>query len=155
MVERQQFNIATVVGSRVQILLHKPAFEALHLQGVESERFVARVLGTDTYGLWVENPNYCSVPVYADDGEYIPPEERAEVCDRAVILIKWDHVLTIMQFPDREHFQPEPADSRPMGFRHRPRGVKAEEQVPIGVNGARPAELGKTARKSSKERKRG
>jgi hypothetical protein len=90
-----------VVGTRVLIHLQPEAFEVLDVQGIEEPSFVARVLGYDTFGLWVENTNYCVTPVYTDDGAYIPPEERGEVCHRAVVLLQWGYIQTILQFPDR------------------------------------------------------
>jgi hypothetical protein len=90
-----------VVGTRVLIHLQPEAFEVLDVQGIEDRHFVARVLGFDTFGLWVENPNYCITPVYTDEGEYILPEQRGEVCHRAVVLLQWGYIQTILQFPDR------------------------------------------------------
>lgn len=90
-----------VVGTRVLIHLQPEAFEVLDVQGIEDRHFVARVLGFDTFGLWIENPNYCITPVYTDDGDYIAPEQRAEICHRAVVLLQWGYIQTILQFPDR------------------------------------------------------
>lgn len=89
------------VGTRVLIHLQPEAFMAMDVQGIEEPQFVARVLGYDNFGLWVENPNYCTTPVYSDEGEYIPPEQRGEICHRAVTLLQWSSIQTILQFPDR------------------------------------------------------
>lgn len=132
--ERQQINVESMVGSKVVIQLHRQAFDTLDLQGAESERFVARVVGLDGFGLWIENPNYCTVPTYTDEGEYIEPEHRQEICDRAVILIFWSYVQTIMQFPDRQNYRADHPETE-IGFRARlqPVSVVATELTPIGV----------------------
>jgi hypothetical protein len=106
----------SVVGTRVLIHLHRQAYEMLSIQGLESERFVALVIGVDGFGLWIENPSYCTVPTYDDKGQYIPPEERREVCHRAAVLIQWGFIQTILQFPDRMQYRPS-ADETELGFR--------------------------------------
>lgn len=93
-----------LVGTRVLIHLHREAFEFLDVQGIDDPQFVARVLGFDSFGLWVENPRFCITPIYTDDGAYIPPEQRAEVCYRAIVLLQWAYIETILQFPDRPTF---------------------------------------------------
>jgi len=86
-------------------VLHRHAFESLKdVQGIESEKFVAQVVGLDGFGLWIENPQHRTTPVYSDEGEYIPPEEREEVVYRAAILLQWSAILTVLQFPDRPAF---------------------------------------------------
>jgi hypothetical protein len=105
-----------VVGSKVVIKLHRQAYEMLDLQGIESEKFVARVVGVDAFGLWVENPAYTTIPVYTDDGEYIPPEERSEITHRAVFLLQWPYIQTIMQFPDRPAYRGS-VDESEIGFK--------------------------------------
>lgn len=105
MTVRQNITMDDVVGTKVLIVLHRQAFEALKdVQGIESEKFVAQVVGLDGFGLWIENPQYRTVPVYSDDGEYIPPEDRNEVIHRAAILLQWGVIQTILQFPDRQAF---------------------------------------------------
>ena len=105
MVSRQNITMEDVVGTKVLIHLHRTAFESLRsVQGFDSEKFVARVVGLDGFGLWIENPQYRTVPVYSDEGEYIPPEKRSEVIHRAAVLLQWSMIQTILQFPDRPAF---------------------------------------------------
>ena len=105
MTTRQNITMDDVVGTKVLIVLHRQAFEALkNVQGIESEKFVAQVVGLDGFGLWIENPHYKTVPVYSDEGDYIPPENREEVNHRAAILLQWGSIQTILQFPDRPAF---------------------------------------------------
>ena len=105
MTNRQSITMQNVVGAKVLIHLHRQAYEMLSLQGVDSEKFVARVVGVDSFGLWIENPHYTTIPVYTDHDEYIPPEDRREVEHRAVILLQWPYVQTILQFPERKAFR--------------------------------------------------
>jgi hypothetical protein len=93
-----------LVGTKALVSLHPEAFEILDVQGIDDPQFVARVLGFDSFGLWVENPRYCTTPVYDDEGAYIEPEDRGEVCHRAVVLLQWPFIKTILQFPDRPTF---------------------------------------------------
>ena len=93
-----------LVGTKALISLQPEAFQLLDVQGIDDPQFVARVLGFDSFGLWVENPRYCTTPVYDDEGNYIEPESRGEVCHRAVVLLQWAYIKTILQFPDRPTF---------------------------------------------------
>lgn len=105
MTMRQNITMEDVVGTKVLIHLHREAFESLKsVQGIDSEKFVGRVVGLDGFGLWIENPQYKVVPVYDDDGEYIPPEERKEMSHRAAFLLQFSAIQTIIQFPDRPSF---------------------------------------------------
>lgn len=113
---RQPITMEHVVGNKVLITLHRQAYELLNLQGIDSENFVALVAGVDTFGMWIENPNYTTVPVYTDTGEYIPPEERRPVSHRGVLLLQWPYIETVMQFPDRPAFRGG-VDVSEIGFR--------------------------------------
>ena len=117
---RHSITMDAVVGSKVLIKLHRQAYEMLELQGVDSEKFVARVVGVDGFGLWIENPNYTAIPVYDDDGNYIPPEERKEVTHRAAILLQWPYVQTIVQFPERAAYRAG-VDESEIGFKAKAR----------------------------------
>ena len=113
---RHPITMENVIGNKVLIHLHRQAYEMLELQGVDSEKFVARVAGVDSWGLWLENPNYTTTPVYDDQGEYIPPENRSEVIHRAVILVMWPYIQTITQFPDRPAYTAG-VDETEIGFK--------------------------------------
>jgi hypothetical protein len=105
MANREHISMEDVVGTKVLIKLHRQAYEMLDIQGVESEKFVARVIGVDSFGLWIENPSYTTIPVYDDHGNYIPPEDRHEVSHRAAVLLLWPYIQTILQFPDRPAYR--------------------------------------------------
>jgi hypothetical protein len=115
----------SVVGTKVLIKLHRQAYEMLDLQGVDSEKFIARVLGVDSFGLWIENPNYTTIPVYDDSDNYIPPERREPVVHRAAVLLMWPYIQTILQFPDRPAFHAGVNESE-IGFKAKAPHVVAE-----------------------------
>ncbi len=105
MTMRQNTTMEDVVGTKVLVYLHREAFESLKaVQGIDSDKFIAQVVGLDGFGLWIENPQFITVPVYGDDGKYIPPEERKEVTHRAVFLLQFGAIKTLLQFPDRDSF---------------------------------------------------
>ena len=104
MTTHQPITMENLVGNKVLVHMHRQAYEMLNLQGLDGEKFIARVAGVDGFGLWIENPNYTTIPVYDDAGEYIPPENRAPVTHRAVVLIMWPYIQTILQFPERVSF---------------------------------------------------
>lgn len=116
MTSRQPITMENVIGNKVLIHLHRQAYEMLSLQGVDSEKFIARVSGVDGFGLWIENPNYTTIPVYDDGGEYIVPERRSPVTHRAVVLLLWPYIQTILQFPDRTSFMGSIEESE-IGFK--------------------------------------
>jgi hypothetical protein len=153
---RQQLTMEDVVGAKVLLQLHPQAYEMLALQGIDSEKFIARVAGVDGFGLWIENPNYCTVPVFDDNGEYIPPENRAEVCYRAVILIQWSFLQTVIQFPERASFRAG-VDEQEIGFKRHTSPVIGMTELPDAPSAVRKViKSGDSAAvKKSKEKARG
>jgi hypothetical protein len=116
-----------VIGTKVLIKLHRQAYEMLDLQGVDSEKFIARVLGVDSFGLWIENPNYTTIPVYDDADNYIPPEAREPAVHRAAVLLMWPYIQTLMQFPDRPAFRAGVNESE-IGFKVKALKPQPEEK---------------------------
>jgi hypothetical protein len=156
--ERQQYNMESVLGNKVLIQLHRQAYEMLQLQGVESERFVARVTGLDAFGLWIENPNYCTIPVFTEAGDYIEPENRTEECQRAVLLLQWPMIQTLIQFPDRPDYVGG-VDEGEIGFKAHVTASASPLLIGVPVAGQddsvpQDRQKGKKAGKG-KERKRG
>lgn len=105
--ERENFNMEDCLGRRVRIVLYKEAFGQIEIEGITSQKFYARVLGYDSIGLWLENPNYCIMPAYDPGGNYIPPDERKEECHRSAFLLPWRVVQSVIAFPDVEEVTPE------------------------------------------------
>ena len=126
--ERSVLSMEDVVGTRVLIQLEREAFELLDLPGVYSEKFAADVTGLDELGMWIEHPNYKVVPVYDPDDNYIPPEKRSEESHRAVVLIRWDFIQTVIQFPERRGWRAG-ADESDIGFRPPSNGDDTKEQA--------------------------
>lgn len=123
---RHQLTMEDVVGTKVLIQLDREAYEVLDLPGVYSEKFAADVTGVDEHGLWIEHPNYRVVPIYDADNVYIVPEKRHEESHRAVVLIRWNIILTVIQFPERRGWRAG-ADESDIGFRPRTADVKKKE----------------------------
>ncbi|MCB1188515.1 hypothetical protein KDL29_15245 [bacterium] len=117
-----------VVGTRVLIQLDRTAYELLDLPGVYSEKFAADVTGIDELGMWIEHPNYKVVPVYDQHETYIPPEQRREESHRAVILVRWDYIATVIQFPERTGWRAG-ADESDIGFKPRLNGNDPKEDA--------------------------
>ena len=113
---RQLLTMVDVVGTKVLIQIDREAFELLDLPGVYSERFAADVTGIDEHGMWIEHPNYRVIPIYDATDGYIPPEQRREESHRAVVLIRWDFILTVIQFPERGGWRAGANESE-IGFR--------------------------------------
>ena len=101
---------------------------ALDLPGVYSEKFAADVTGLDELGMWIEHPNYKVVPVYDQQETYIPPEQRREESHRAVILVRWDYIATVIQFPERTGWRAG-ADESDIGFKPRLNGNDTKEDA--------------------------
>jgi hypothetical protein len=142
-------SIDDLVGRQVMVHMHTQAFSDLNLQGFQAPRFRAVVLGMDNLGLWIEHPEYKMMPVYDDEGEYIPPGERKEVVHRAAILLMWGTIKTIVFFPELEAVVPT-EDVPVIGFSHvreREREIEEEREQ---------AELNeKTRNKAGETRERG
>ena len=98
--------IEDVIGRQVLISMHTQAFNEIAIQGFDSPRFRAVVLGLDNLGLWIEHPDYKLTLVYDDEGNYIPPQARKEVAYRAAVLILWGAIKTVVFFPDQEAVVP-------------------------------------------------
>ncbi len=115
--EIPRITIEDLVGRQILINMHQAAFADLAIQGFESPRFRAVVLGLDNLGLWIEHPDYKLTFVYDDEGKYIPPQERKEVSYRAAVLILWGAIKTIVFFPDQEAILPS-EETPVIGFSH-------------------------------------
>jgi hypothetical protein len=128
---KHQLTMEDVVGTKVLIQLDREAYEVLDLPGVYSEKFAADVTGVDEHGLWIEHPNYRVIPVYGADNVYITPENRREESHRAVVLIRWNFILTVIQFPERGGWRAG-ANESDIGFRPRTADETLKKEVPNG-----------------------
>jgi len=151
--EYARVSIDDLVGRQVMVHMHAQAFTDLNIQGFQTPRFRAVVLGMDNLGLWIEHPEYKIMPVYDDEGEYIPPGERKEIVHRAAILLLWATIKTIVFFPDMEAVVPT-EDVPVIGFsqvREREREIEEERANESAASAKKP---GKRAKRTGKSRKK-
>jgi hypothetical protein len=126
--EIPRVSVEDLIGRQVLICMHDAAFHDLNIQGFDSARFRAVILGVDNLGLWIEHPSYKLTAVYDDEGNYIPPQNRKEIGYRAAILLIWGAVKTLIFFPDQEIVLPS-EEVPVIGFSHvRERERELDEQ---------------------------
>ena len=135
-----------LVGRQVMIHMHTQAFSDLNIQGFQSPRFRAVVLGLDNLGLWIEHPEYRIMPVYDDEGKYIPPGDRQEEIHRAAVLLFWGTIKTIIFFPDKEAVVPT-EDVPVIGFKHARRAGDVPAEEPPKQAAREPQRRAKKSRK--------
>ncbi len=99
-------SIKEIEGAKVLLRVNPDALKLIGVQGIDEPSFYARIVGVDQLGLWVEHPNFCSIPAFTEDGEYIPPEKRRKVCYKAYVLILWQFITSVVFFPEREGYAP-------------------------------------------------
>ncbi len=151
--EYPRVSIEDLVGRQIMVHMHAQAFSDLNIQGFQAPRFRAVVLGMDNLGLWIEHPEYKIMPVYDENGEYIPPGDREEVVHRAAILLMWATIKTLVFFPDLEAVVPT-EDVPVIGFKYvREREIEdARERAEQAAEGETDS---KKRGKSKKKRKKG
>ncbi len=143
-------SVEDLVGRQVMVHMYPQAFSDLNLQGFQTHRFRAVILGFDNLGLWIEHPEYKIMPVYDDKGQYISPGERVEVVHRAAILLLWSTIKTLVFFPDLEAVVPT-EDVPVIGFSQvREREREIEEQRVIAEREEVGGEVAKKTRKRAK-----
>ncbi len=72
--------------------------------GIKEAQFHARVVGVDSFGVWIENPKWEFERLRDDDGQIIPPEKRRKEVHLTNILLFWPSIVSIMTCPEREAF---------------------------------------------------
>lgn len=87
------------------VLIKLKGHEELETFGVPSSSIYAKVIEIDERaGIWVENPKWSPKKTPSENQEHLTQ-----------ILIRWDYVVGLMTFPDREGFKEEEGIKR-MGF---------------------------------------
>jgi hypothetical protein len=87
------------------VLIKLKSYEELETFGVPSSSVYAKVIEVDErVGIWIENPKWSPKKTAKEDQEHMTQ-----------ILIRWEYVVGIMTFPDRDGFKEE-AEIKPMGF---------------------------------------
>ena len=106
---------AEIVGDVVQVNLGDS--EGLELLGFNSKAPFVKVVGMDELGLWVEHPRYVIVQTNDKTGKPLPEDQRVQTKLEANFMLRWDKIVTIVHFPNREGFDfPNPLDDAPIGF---------------------------------------
>lgn len=87
------------------VLIKLRDYEQLTTFGITSINVYAKIVEVDErVGVWVENPNWSPTPTPEDDDSHI-----------AHILVRWEYIVGIMMFPERDGFREE-EDIKPIGF---------------------------------------
>jgi hypothetical protein len=87
------------------VLVKLRGHEELVTFGISSSNIYAKVIEVDErVGVWVENPKWTPRKPIDDDESHL-----------AQILIRWEYIIGIMTFPERDGFRDE-EDIKPIGF---------------------------------------
>jgi hypothetical protein len=87
------------------VLIKLREYEQLSTFGIGSVNVYAKIVEVDErVGVWVENPNWSPATDSEDDDSHL-----------AHILLRWEYIIGIMTFPEREGFREE-EDIKPIGF---------------------------------------
>ena len=95
-------SLEKVIGQTV--LFSLAGTQGLESFGVTGKLFHGSVMGVDAVGVWVENPEFKTIPTSDPYGKTLPLEERAKRKFKATFLIRWDLILSILVYTDREEF---------------------------------------------------
>jgi hypothetical protein len=89
------------------VLVKLRGHEELVTFGISSSNIYAKVIEVDErVGVWVENPKWSPRKAAKQD-------EEGHI---AQILIRWEYIVGIMIFPEREGFRDEDEEIKPIGF---------------------------------------
>lgn len=87
------------------VLIKLREYEQLATFGISSINVYAKIVEVDErVGVWVENPNWSPGRASEEDASHL-----------AHILLRWEYIVGIMTFPEREGFREE-EDIKPIGF---------------------------------------
>jgi hypothetical protein len=87
------------------VLIKLREYEQLATFGISSINVYARIVEVDErVGVWVENPNWSPTAAPEDEDKHL-----------AHILLRWEYIIGIMTFPEREGFGEEEG-IKPIGF---------------------------------------
>lgn len=87
------------------VLIKLRDYEQLTTFGIFSVNVYAKIVEVDErVGVWVENPNWSPATAPEEDDSHL-----------ANILVRWEYIVGIMTFPERDGFREE-EDIKPIGF---------------------------------------
>lgn len=62
--------------------------------------YTVKLINAENIGMWVENPCFKRTIVQDHDGINIPLEEQKEESCTTNLLIRWEHISSVITFPD-------------------------------------------------------
>ncbi|TLS35032.1 hypothetical protein [Pseudalkalibacillus caeni] len=77
---------------------------------------LAKIIQSDSSGIWVENPHYRKKTVRKEDGTPIPSEEQQEEKTISHMLIRWEYIDSIISCPNETTMSAEKHTTM-IGFR--------------------------------------
>ena len=78
--------------------------EGLEAAGIKEKKFYAKIVGRDSIGLWIENPQLETTRVRDDNGAIIPPDRRHLEEHLVYVLVPWGNIRSVVHFPLRQDF---------------------------------------------------
>lgn len=94
--------IDDIVNKTVLLMIFN--HEGLDPAGIKERKFYVKVVGRDSIGLWIENPNLETTRVRDENGLIIPPGQRHHEEHLAHVLIPWSNIRSVAHFPMRQEF---------------------------------------------------
>jgi hypothetical protein len=99
--EENGMTIDDIINKTVMLMIfHHEGFEAA---GIKEKKFYAKIVGRDSIGLWIENPQLETTRVRDENGTIIPPDQRKHEEHLAHVLIPWGNLRSIVHFPKRQN----------------------------------------------------
>ncbi|WP_409275292.1 hypothetical protein V1499_08110 [Neobacillus sp. SCS-31] len=65
------------------------------------EWYLAKLVKSENFGIWVENPCYKRTMIRDEEGTVIPQEEQIEETCITHLLIRWEYISSIITFPEK------------------------------------------------------
>ncbi|WP_316568284.1 hypothetical protein [Neobacillus sp. YIM B06451] len=65
------------------------------------EWYLAKLVKSENFGVWVENPCYKRTMIRDEEGTVIPQEEQIEETCITHLLIRWEYISAIITFPEK------------------------------------------------------
>ncbi|WP_070120998.1 hypothetical protein [Bacillus marinisedimentorum] len=76
---------------------------------------IAKMVNSDSYGVWLENPHYRRKVTHNPDGSQLPADEQKENKTTAHMMIRWEYIASIITCPNEATLGTE--DAKTIGFK--------------------------------------
>ena len=96
------FSIDEIIGDVVFLSFKDKVF--LKDIGIAVKNGHFKIIGKDQLGLWLQHPSLIIVTKTDPDGKKLPMNKRIEKEINGVFLVFYQHIDTIMHYPEREGF---------------------------------------------------